>query len=199
MRYARRSGIDSHYLLGNLKNLDKWVCWRAVETDEGTRKKPTATDQLEQGAVETAQFKDRDNGKSYTEAIKTGRGYDILDGVQVIIDVSTDDFIVIDFDNCVNPDTGKIDPVVRPYLRMSDSYTELSPSGTGLHTIVRGHIPNQGWPDPDDAVDGEIFDKYIITVTGNHIAGTSYVAREDSDVLDQYFADHNVSWDELFY
>lgn len=199
MRYAHHSGIDSHYLLGNLKNLDKWVCWRAVETDEGTRKKPTAIDQLEQGVVETAQFKDPDNWMSYKKAVQTVQEYDILEGIQIIVDVSTDDFIIIDFDDCVDPDNGKIDPAVRPYLRMSDSYTELSPSGTGLHTIVRGHIPNQGWPDPEDPVDGEIFDKYIVTVTENHIAGTSYVAQEDSDVLDQYFADHNVSWDELFY
>ena len=199
MRYAHPSGIDSQYLLGNLKTLDKWVCWRAVETEDGMRKKPTDVEQLDDGTIETIHFKDPANWMSYADAVESVLAYDILEGIQVVIDVSEDDFIVIDFDDCVNPTTGKIDPTVREYLRMTYAYTELSPSGTGLHTIVRGNITNQGWPDPEDAVDGEIFDKYIITVTENHVAGTSYLAREETEILDRYFEANNVSWDELFY
>jgi len=199
MRYVYPSGIDSPHLLGNLKTLDKWVCWRSVETDEGTRKKPTDINQLANGEVETIRFKDPKNWMSYSDAIKNVREYDILDGIQVVIDVSTDDFVIMDFDNCVNPETGKVDPEVRDYLRMTDSYVELSPSGTGLHVIFRGDITNQGWPDPEDAVEGEIFDKYIVTVTENHVAGTSYLARKNDSVLNRYFSEHNVSWDELFF
>lgn len=199
MRYAHPSGVDSEHLLGNLKTLDKWVCWRSVETDDGIRKKPTDIDGLEAGEIEDAFFKDSDNWMSYSEAVQNARKHDILDGIQVVIDVSTDNYIIIDFDDCVNPETGKVDPAVRDYLRMTDAYVELSPSGTGLHVILLGDISNQGWPDPEDAVDGEIYDKYIVTVTEDHVAGSSYLARKDESVLNEYFEAHNISWDELLY
>ena len=47
----------------------------------------------------------------------------------------------IDFDHCRNPETGEIDPVVRNIVARLNSYTEVSPSGAGVHVIVKGELP----------------------------------------------------------
>ena len=53
-----------------------------------------------------------------------------------------DDYAGLDFDNCVDPITGEIiDPQVERWARDLDSYTEYSQSLSGLHVIVKGHIP----------------------------------------------------------
>lgn len=196
MRHAIPSEIDDHRLLRGLKTLDKWHCWRAVETEDGMRKKPVNLELLEDGTIAEPNMRDPSKWLSYSDAKANYEEKDVLEGLQIFIDVSTDDFIVIDFDDCVDLDTGMVDPHVREYLRMTDTYAELSPSGTGIHMLVRGTIDRQGWPDYDDEMDGEIYDKYIVTVTEDHIAGTSYRAKTAPDVLEKYFAEHNVKWDE---
>lgn len=182
-----------------MKILGKWVCWRPVDTDDGLRKKPTDVEKLEEGTIDDIQYEGRDSWLSYTEAVTKAQEHDELGGIQIRIDVSEDPFVIIDFDDCVDTSTGKIDPSIRKYLRMTDSYVELSPSGTGLHVIVQGDIEKQGWPDKPDPADGEIYDKYFITVTEDHVAGSSFVAHEDQALLDQYFEDNDVSWDKFFY
>jgi hypothetical protein len=47
----------------------------------------------------------------------------------------------VDFDNCRNPETGQIVEWAWEIIRELSSYTEISPSGTGIHTIVRGKLP----------------------------------------------------------
>src|SRR5919109_5427431 len=53
------------------------------------------------------------------------------DGVQFVLSES-DPYTGIDLDHCVNPDTGELEPWAAQIVACFDSYTELSPSGTGL-------------------------------------------------------------------
>jgi putative DNA primase/helicase len=55
---------------------------------------------------------------------------------------SADPYTGIDLDNCVDGD-GEIAGWALEIVRYFDSYTELSATGTGLHIIVRGEIPNR--------------------------------------------------------
>jgi putative DNA primase/helicase len=48
----------------------------------------------------------------------------------------------VDLDNCRNPETGQIAEWAWDIIRELNSYTEISPSGTGIHTIVRGELPS---------------------------------------------------------
>ena len=74
---------------------------------------------------------------------------------------SADPYTGIDLDNCVGGD-GEIAPWALEIARYFDSYTELSATGTGLHIIVRGHVPNRR---KDDI---EIYSsKRFFTVTGH--------------------------------
>jgi hypothetical protein len=51
------------------------------------------------------------------------------------------EIVGFDLDDCVDPNTGKIEPWAREVVRALDSYTEFSPSRTGLHVHVRGKLP----------------------------------------------------------
>jgi putative DNA primase/helicase len=55
---------------------------------------------------------------------------------------SADPYTGIDLDNCVD-ENGEIAVWALEIVRYFDSYTELSVTGTGLHIIVRGDMPNR--------------------------------------------------------
>jgi putative DNA primase/helicase len=82
-------------------------------------------------------------------------------------------FTGIDFDDCV--EDGKIKPDVEEKIEELDSYTEYSPSKTGLHVIVKGKLPGKGIKRPGI----EMYDKgRFFTVTLNHLPGCPLDAKE---------------------
>jgi primase-polymerase (primpol)-like protein len=66
-----------------------------------------------------------------------------LDGVGFALS-DNDPFTAIDLDGCRNPETGEITDWAWVIVRRFDSYTEVSPSGTGLHIILAGALPVSG-------------------------------------------------------
>jgi putative DNA primase/helicase len=74
---------------------------------------------------------------------------------------SADPYAGVDIDTCVNRN-GEVAGWALDIARYLDSYTELSASGTGLHIIVRGDVPNRRKGDL------EIYSsKRFFTVTGH--------------------------------
>ena len=73
-----------------------------------------------------------------------------------------DPFTVIDLDHCIGAQ-GKVRSETSRVLMYFQSYTEVSPSGTGFHIWVRGKLPS--------AIKRETFEIYstlrYMTVTGN--------------------------------
>ena len=55
-----------------------------------------------------------------------------------------DPYVGLDFDRCVDPVTGVIADWAQGHIDGLASYTEVTPSGTGLHTIVQGALPPKG-------------------------------------------------------
>lgn len=50
----------------------------------------------------------------------------------------------IDLDHCRDASTGEIDAWAEAYLNRLNSYSEISPSGEGIHILVKGALP-QVW------------------------------------------------------
>jgi putative DNA primase/helicase len=88
-----------------------------------------------------------------------------------------DGYTGTDFDHCVNPETLEIRPDILEIIRKIDSYSEFSPSRTGIHSITKGwQVP---WDGTKDGKQGskvgqaEIYSgKRYFTTTGNHVPGT---------------------------
>ena len=82
-----------------------------------------------------------------------------------------DDLCGVDLDGCLNPETGEIKEWAREIIEELDSYTEVSPSGSGIHVLVKGELP----PGRNRKGRIEMYDKgRYFTVTGRHLAGTPH-------------------------
>jgi primase-polymerase (primpol)-like protein len=80
---------------------------------------------------------------------------------------SADPYTGVDLDTCVNGN-GEVASWALEIARYLDSYTELSASGTGLHIIVRGDVPNRRNGDL------EVYSsKRFFTVTGHVVEVSS--------------------------
>ena len=72
------------------------------------------------------------------QALETGR----YNGIGFVFS-SGDPFAGVDLDNCRDPETGELEEWAQKTIKVLDGYTEVSPSGTGVHIIVRGKAPNK--------------------------------------------------------
>lgn len=58
---------------------------------------------------------------------------------------ATDDpYVGVDLDHCRDPNTGQIDAWAQAHIDALASYTEITPSGTGVHILVQGTLPPRG-------------------------------------------------------
>ena len=55
-----------------------------------------------------------------------------------------DPYVGVDLDGCRNPKTSTLEPWARQIMTVLRSYTEISPSGTGLHIYVKGRLSGTG-------------------------------------------------------
>jgi putative DNA primase/helicase len=65
------------------------------------------------------------------------------DGVGFVF-CSGDPYVGIDLDDVRNPETGELESWAETVVRIFKGYAEVSPSGTGIHIIVRGKAPRNG-------------------------------------------------------
>lgn len=79
--------------------------------------------------------------------------------------------IGFDLDKCRDKETGAINAWARDWITSLNSYTEISPSGDGLHVWFFGEAPQKGVARKDGA---EVYahGKQYLTVTGKHLEGT---------------------------
>jgi putative DNA primase/helicase len=88
------------------------------------------------------------------------------DGIGIVLG---DGLVGVDLDGCRNPDTGELTAEAKQIIFRLSSYTEVSPSGTGVHVLCRGTLP------PGGRRKGRIemyADNRYFTLTGQHVAGT---------------------------
>lgn len=196
MRQLVASNERNSRLLRRLKRLDRWVCYREAKEDNGVRKKPA---RIDQGEVTEIFYKNIEEWYSYKEAKEIAAKEEEISGIQTIITREGDDFVVVDIDGCIDPATGRVDPEAWNLVREANTYAEISQSGTGIHLIFRGDVPNQGWTAEGDEIEGEVYDKYAIVITENHIVGTPFTARKNEKLLDRMYDKYDIQWrEELF-
>lgn len=127
-------------LLGNIpeemRQRPQWLVWKLEERDG----KPTKVPYIA-GGVGRAKSTDMLTWRTFEEAVQaleTGR----YDGVGFVFS-SGDPFSGIDLDKCRNPETGGLEGWATEIVEAFGGYAEASPSGTGVHIVVRGKAPNR--------------------------------------------------------
>jgi hypothetical protein len=131
----------------------QWLRWCAVPGGhdkpdkvpfQANGKKARSTDPRTWATFEAAR-------KSYREA---GGGQ----GGLGFVPLPEDGLTVIDLDNCRDSGTGAVAEWASKIVRDFDTYTEVSPSGTGLHLIARGRKPGRRSSAPHNGGKVELFD-----------------------------------------
>ncbi len=143
---------------------DQWICWKRAERNGETTKVPV--DPQTAGFASTT---DEGTWCSFETALEcVESGSTAVDGLGFVF-TKSDPFVGIDLDDCRDPDTGQPTKRAKAIVGRLDSYTEVSPSGTGYHVLVRGGLPEGR----NRRGHIEMYDhaRYF-TVTGDHVSGT---------------------------
>ena len=117
-----------------LTRLPNWVCWRAVEEIN-----PTTGEVKRRKLPFQTNGKGADAGNPNTwatfDAVCAATGFD---GVGFELQPP---YFGVDLDHVIDSE-GNLDPEAAKIVELMDSYTELSMSGTGLHIICKGTLPD---------------------------------------------------------
>ena len=168
--------VDS--IPAELKSKRQWLLWRweYVQDDEGERitkppyrpcGSPAATD-------------DPTTWVTFEEAVAAHKTKE-FSGIGFVL-TSVNGFVGVDLDHVRDPATGETKEWAQDIVNRLDSYTEISPSGTGLRIFVYGALPSKGRKRGD-------FEFYesgrYLTVTGEHLHGTSWtIAARHQELAD---------------
>jgi len=119
-----------------LRQRPQWVVWKLEKRDG----KPTKIPYIA-GGVGKASSTDSLTWRPFEEAVQALEG-GRYDGIGFMFS-SGDPFAGVDLDKCRNPETGELEEWAEKIVAAFGGYAEASPSGTGVHIIVRGKAPNK--------------------------------------------------------
>ena len=157
---------------------NKWVLWR-YETRQGKQTKAPYNPNIPD---KRASSKNPMTWSTYENAMKTKAMVPGMQGIGYVFDGSG--HVFVDFDHIRDKDTGEIDPDALAEIKSLNSYSEVSPSGTGVHVICKGALPgNKGCKGATREVYSE--GRYA-TVTGDHLPGTPLTINDAQPAIDKF-------------
>jgi putative DNA primase/helicase len=142
-----------------LKTYRAWVLWRFEKRGKDVTKVPYAPHGGKADSTDSRTW------SSFKEVLKSYEAGD-YDGIGFVFSTG-DPYCGVDLDGAVDPETGEVAVWAQQIVEGLDGYTELSPSGAGIHIIVRGELPGSG----NRKGPLEMYDKKrFFTMTG-HVLG----------------------------
>ncbi|MGI8404631.1 MAG: phage/plasmid primase, P4 family [Thermomicrobiales bacterium] len=154
-----------------LKLLQQWVGWKWSISDKGKKTKVPIN-------VKTLGNASHSNPQTWESFARAIAAYNLghVDGIGFVF-TRNDDYVGIDQDNAVSSDGEITDRAAA-----CGSYTEYSPSGRGLHTIVYGKLPVDESGRKNKQI--EIYQhSRFFTFTGEIVPGSSSTITENPDAL----------------
>lgn len=143
-----------------LKDLKQWVCYSLEQRSGKTTKVPKNPH-----TGKNAQSNNADTWSGFEKAVEAAKEYN-FDGVGLMF---ANNVCGIDIDHCV--ENGKLSPIAEDIVNIMDSYTEFSPSGTGIHILFYGSITKSDdfyTKNPNNGVEMYDHERYF-TVTGHSL------------------------------
>src|SRR5215212_500432 len=97
----------------------------------------------------------------------------------------------IDLDKCIDPGTGEIHPAALKIVEDFDSYTEVTPTGTGLRIWVEAEKVPTWSANKGGEIDIEVYSRgRFFTVTGRHLEGTPRTIERRQAELDAFMRNY---------
>jgi len=156
-----------------LRERNQWVCWREEDRDGKPTKIPVTPGAGGfASATESETWANFEAALDYTET-------EHADGIGFVF-TDNDPIVGVDLDDCRDPETGDVDDAALDIIARLDSYTEVSPSGTGYHVLIRGELPEGR----NRRGSVELYDTArFFTVTGDHVEETPTRVARRQDAL----------------
>jgi putative DNA primase/helicase len=161
---------------GELRTADQFVCWREEDRDGDITKVPYSVHGGRASSTNPKTWAPFEAAIAYAEEHS-------MSGVGFVF-TEDDPYAGIDIDKCRNAETGEIEPWAWKIVAALDSYTEVSPSGTGLHVFVKATLP--GPNNRKGPVEMYESGRYF-TLTGEHLGGSPTEIHERQDVLERLY------------
>ncbi|WP_417739144.1 hypothetical protein [Rosistilla oblonga] len=165
---SNKPSIDGNAVPAMLRRFDQWVCWKYVQDQGGGRRRKVPVNPKSR---RFASVKDRSTWTGIEDAIQTYFEHlDELDGIGFVFTMD-DPFIGVDLDNCRDPGTGNLSVTAEEILERIPTYTEVSPSGTGVKAIatIDSAFPSCRRSDPAIEIysSGRFFTITTLTIDGD--------------------------------
>jgi hypothetical protein len=165
--------------------IGKWCCWKAVPRSNGKIKKvpynPRYVDEI-------ASVNQPDTFGTFDEAVERFHKSKHFAGIGRLI--QNDGIFGGDIDDCMTDD-GILRPDACSIVDCLETYTEYSPSETGLRFFGYGSFPGPDFNNTDDGV--EMYagsESRFLTVTGCVFEERYEIARPDKEVLDEVYENY---------
>jgi putative DNA primase/helicase len=167
-------------LPAELTELPQWLLWRYELTAKGKWTKVPY--QQNKRRASTTDRNTRSSFESIKAAYLKNGGFD---GIGFVF-AADSGLVGFDFDHVIGADGSINDPTIARYIKSLASYTELSPSGTGLHVLVRGKLPQGGRKrGPIECYDRVRY----FTISGRHWPGSPKTINERQAEIEAFHSE----------
>lgn len=129
--------IQPEQIPEELRNLHQWVAWKLVKRPNESKSTKIP---LNPNTRTMASSTDTKTWGSFAEAMNKSNH---TNGIGFVFSAQ-DPYTGIDLDKCRDVSTGVIEPWALEIIKYLNSYSELSPSGKGVHIVVRGKLNTPG-------------------------------------------------------
>ena len=153
-----------------------WICWRLEPDPKGERPRKVPYDPK---TGRKASSTNPETWATLPEAMRAQTKY-LFTGAGFVF-TEAGGIVGVDIDHCRNED-GTFTEAAQAILGKYPSYTEISPSGAGLHIFYRGVMPDKGNKNSATGVEMYASARYF-TMTGNRLEGTPEVIADGAQAL----------------
>lgn len=159
-----------------LASLPQWICWRLEPDPKNDKPRKVPYD------PKTGRKASSTNPQSWATLAQALAAKDkyLFTGVGFVF-TEVGGIVGVDIDHCRNED-GSFNETAQAILDKAPSYTEISPSGSGLHIFFRGTMPGKGNKNSTSGVEMYASARYF-TMTGNQLEGTPDTIADGSAAL----------------
>ena len=150
-----------------LRERRQWVAWRYIERDGKQTKAPVNP---HTGGL--ADSTDSASWGTFEQASEACRQDANLAGIGFVF-TADDPYCGVDLDDCLNAETHEPKGWAAEVIGQLDSYTEISPSGTGVKAFLQANKPGRRCRKAYHDGEVEIYDRdRFFTVTGQRLEQT---------------------------
>ena len=159
-----------------LASAPRWLCWRLEPDPKGGKPRKVPYDPKNGHKASST------NPETWAPMAEAQAAKDkyMFAGIGYVF-VEESGVVGVDIDHCID-EQGQLNDIAAEIVAKYPTYTEISPSGTGLHLFYHGSMPGKGNKNSNTGVEMYASARYF-TMTGNQLPGSPDEIRDGAEAL----------------